>query len=129
MVELRAKKIDRIAEDIPPAKVTGPQSGDVLVIGWGSSYGAIAAATGELQREGHAVAHLHLRYIRPLPRGLNELFSGFQRLLVVEGNTGQLKTILRDHFSGPFEQFNQIEGRPFLIREVRSAIEELMGRD
>ena len=114
MVDLRAEKIDRIADDIPAAKAVGPDSGDVLVVGWGSSYGAIAAATGELQSEGHAVAHLHLRYIHPLPRGVGEMMQRFRRVLVVEGNSGQLKTILRDHFPIAFDQLNQIEGRPFL---------------
>ncbi len=129
MVAFRSDKIANIAHDIPEAEVSGPESGDVLVIGWGSTYGAIAAATNEMQREGLAVAHLQLRYINPLPRNLQQLFQCYQHVLVAETNTGQLKTVLRDHFELPFEQLNKVEGRPFLIREVRSAIQEILNRD
>ncbi len=128
MVALRAGKIAGIAKDIPLAEVVGPDSGEVLVVGWGSTYGAIAAATGELQREGYAVAHLHLRHINPLPRNVGEVFQHFQRILVTETNSGQLKTVLRDHFDLHFDQLNKVEGRPFLIREIRSAIQEIMNR-
>ncbi len=126
MVALRARKIDGIANDIPGPEVIGPDSGDVLVVGWGSTYGAIAAATGELRREGHSVAHLHLRYIHPLPRNMEEVFRRFRRVLVAETNSGQLKTVLRDQFNFDFRQLNKVEGQPFLIREVRSAIREIL---
>ena len=129
MVALRAGKIARIAMDVPPAEVVGAQRGDVLVVGWGSSYGAIAAAVEELHGEGRRVAHLHLRYLNPLPRNVGEVLERFDRVLVVEANCGQLKTILRDHFTASFFPFNKVDGRPFLIREVRTAIQELLSRE
>jgi len=129
MVALRADKVARIAADIPLAELVGAERGQVLVVGWGSSYGAIAAAVDELRREDQPVAHLHLRYLNPLPRNLGELFPRFERILIVEGNRGQLKTILRDQFTASFLQLNKVDGRPFLIREVRTAIQELLSRE
>ena len=129
MVELRAAKIAGIAADIPAAEVSGPESGDVLAVSWGSSYGAVAAAVGELQRNGRAVAHLHLRYLHPLPRGVGAAFERFRHVLVVEANLGQLTLVLRNQFSVPLHPFNTVEGRPLLIREVRAAIEEFFRRE
>jgi len=126
MVELRAKKIAHIAADIPEAEIVGPPSGKVLAFSWGSTYGAVAAATGELQREALSVSHLHLRYLNPFPRNTGELLERFDRVLVVEGNLGQLKMMLRNQFPARFEGLNKVEGRPFLIREVRTAIQELL---
>jgi 2-oxoglutarate ferredoxin oxidoreductase subunit alpha len=96
------------------------------VIGWGSTYGAIAAAVNELQADDQAVSHLHLRYLNPLPRDLGEILGCFERVLVVENNSGQLRSILRSRFALEIEGLNKVEGRPFLIREVRSAIEEML---
>ena len=79
MVLLRAEKIARIARDIPPAKVVGPEEGDLLVVGWGSTYGAIAAATDELRHAGHKVAHLHLRYLNPFPANLGEVLAKYKQ--------------------------------------------------
>ena len=129
MVAFRAGKIARIAMDVPPAEVVGAQRGEVLVVGWGSSYGAIAAAVEEMHGEGRSVGHLHLRYLNPLPRNTGEVLERFGRVLVVEGNCGQLKTILRDHFTASFFPLNKVDGRPFLIREVRTAIQELLNRE
>jgi len=129
MVAYRAAKIARIAADVPPAEVVGAEQGDVLVVGWGSSYGAIAAAVQELHAAGRSVAQLHLRYLNPLPQNTGETLARFRRILVVEGNCGQLKMILRDRFTASFFSLNQVAGRPFLIREVRTAIQELLDRE
>jgi 2-oxoglutarate ferredoxin oxidoreductase subunit alpha len=126
MVGLRQQKIAGIANDIPPAQVHGPASGKLLVVGWGSTHGAIAAAVRQLQAEGKPVSHVHLRYINPLPRNLGEVFSGFETILVLENNLGQLKTLLCSQFKGDIRACNKVEGRPFLIREVRAAIEEII---
>jgi 2-oxoglutarate/2-oxoacid ferredoxin oxidoreductase subunit alpha len=109
--------------------VVGAEPGDVLVVGWGSSYGAIAAAVEQLYQEGHRVAHLHLRYLNPLPQNTGEVLARFARILVVEGNCGQLKMLLRDQFTASFGACNKVDGRPLLIREVRTAIEELLRRE
>jgi 2-oxoglutarate ferredoxin oxidoreductase subunit alpha len=126
MVDLRARKIAGIAADIPPAEVNGPPSGRLLVIGWGSTHGAITAAVSQAQRSGHLVAHLHLRYLNPLPRDIGEVLARFERVLVVENNLGQLRLLLRSQFPRDMRGYNKVEGRPFLIREVRSAIEEAL---
>ena len=128
MVELRARKIAGIAEDIPPASVCGPEFGPLLVVGWGSTYGAIAAAVAELQREGRPVSHLHLRYLNPLPSNVGEILARFDHVLVPENNCGQLRMILRSQFPVEPESQCKVEGRPFLIREIRAKIEEILNR-
>ncbi len=129
MVRLRAEKIARIASDIPPVEVVGAEEGDVLVVGWGSTYGAIAAAVEQLHQEGHRVAHLHLRYLNPFPQNFGQTLGRFSRILVVEGNCGQLRMMLRSQFTASFFALNKLDGRPLLIREVRTAIEELLKRE
>jgi 2-oxoglutarate ferredoxin oxidoreductase subunit alpha len=126
MVELRAQKIAGIAQDIPSAQPTGSTQGDLLVIGWGSTYGAIVAAVKQARDEGHSVAHVHLRHLNPLPRNLGELMDNFRRILVPENNTGQLTTLLRSQFKVEITPLNKVEGRPFLIHEIRNTIEELL---
>ncbi len=126
MVELRARKVEGIAGDIPPATVDGPAQGELLVVGWGSTYGAIAAAVRQAQLEGHSVAHLHLRHLNPLPRNVESVLRGFRRVLVPENNTGQLATLLQSRFLLPVQSLPKVEGRPFLIRDIRNTIEELL---
>jgi 2-oxoglutarate ferredoxin oxidoreductase subunit alpha len=126
MVDLRARKIAGIADDIPPAQVEGEPTGDLLVVGWGSTYGAIAAAVKQASVEGHAVSHLHLRYLNPLPHKVGEILRGFHRVLVPENNLGQLSTLLRGRFLVDMTSWPKVEGRPFLIREIRNAIEEML---
>jgi 2-oxoglutarate ferredoxin oxidoreductase subunit alpha len=126
MVELRAAKIAGIAKDIPPAQLIGPAEGDLLVIGWGSTYGAIIAAVKQAQDEGHAVAHLHLRYLNPLPANLGEVLQRFKQVLVPENNLGQLVQVLRSRFPLAIRSLPKVEGRPFLIREIRNVIEEML---
>lgn len=129
MVRLRSAKIAGIAADIPAAEVAGPSAGRILAVGWGSTYGAVAAAVSGLQDQGHAVSHLHLRYLNPLPRNIGELLNAFERVLVIENNSGQLRSVLRSQFPREIEGLNKVEGRPFLIREIRSALEEMLNHD
>ena len=123
-----SKKIAGIANDIPLATVCGPDSGPLLIVGWGSTYGAIAAAVAGLQREGRLVSHLHLRHLNPLPSNVGDILSQFERVLVAENNCGQLRTILRSHFPTELESLHKVEGRPFLIREIQAKIEEILSR-
>ncbi len=127
MVSLRSQKIERIARDIPLAKVSGPAHGDLLVIGWGSTYGPIAAAVNEVQLAGKRVAHLHLHYLNPLPANLGSILANYKRILVPENNMGQLRLMLRDRFLVAAAGLCKVEGRPFRIREVREGIEQLLG--
>ena len=127
MVGLRARKIEGIAREIPPQQVTGKDRGDLLVIGWGSTYGAIAAATEEMLADGHSVAHAHLRYLNPFPANLGELLRRYRRILVPENNSGHLRSMIRDRFLVDAQGLQKVEGRPFRIREIRERMEALLG--
>jgi 2-oxoglutarate ferredoxin oxidoreductase subunit alpha len=124
MVKTREEKVNRIADYIPLQKLdSGAATGKVLVLGWGSTYGAIKSACAELQLEGHAVSHAHLRYIRPFPRNLGEILKGFDTVLVPEINNGQLIRIVRDQFFVDAIPYNKIKGVPItkteLVAELR----------
>ncbi len=123
MTELRATKIARIAEDIPEQAIDqGPDSGPMVVVGWGSSYGPISRAVGDLLSEGVQVSHVHLRHIWPLPRNLGDLLGGFERVLVPEMNMGQLVKLLRSEFLVPAEGLNKVSGKPLMIAEIEAAV-------
>jgi 2-oxoglutarate ferredoxin oxidoreductase subunit alpha len=124
---LRAQKIEGIARDIPPAQVDGPTRGNLLVIGWGSTYGAIAAAVDEVRHAGHQVAHLHLRYLHPFPANLGSILPRYKRILVPENNMGQLRSMLRDRFLVDAVGLPKVEGRPFRVWEIQEQIELLLG--
>ncbi len=122
MVRLRAEKIARIADRAEHAMLQeGPDDGDLLVIGWGSTYGPIRQATRNLKRAGKKVTHLHLRQLWPLPSGLEEKLRSFSHLVCAEMNTGQLTAILRSTYLLPVEAVTQINGRPFLVADLEAA--------
>jgi 2-oxoglutarate/2-oxoacid ferredoxin oxidoreductase subunit alpha len=124
MVELRARKTDGIAHDIPLARVDGDAKGDLLIVGWGSTHGAITTAVKLARAEGHSVSHLHLRHLNPLPSNVGEILRSFRKVLVPENNLGQLCLVLRSRFLVDAKPFPKVEGRPFLIREIRNVIQE-----
>ncbi len=126
MVHLRAEKIARVADDIPLAEIEGDQRGDVLVVGWGSTYGAIRAAVLRHRLKGHSVSHLHLRYINPMQKNVGEILSRFKIILVPELNLGQLIKILRSNYLVPAIGFNKIMGLPFQTEEIETKIDELL---
>jgi 2-oxoglutarate ferredoxin oxidoreductase subunit alpha len=124
MVKTREEKVNRIADYIPLQKLdSGASTGKVLVLGWGSTFGAIKSACHELQLEGQAISHAHLRYIRPFPRNLGEILKGFDKVLVPEINNGQLIKIIRDQFLVDAIPYNKIKGVPItkteLVAEIR----------
>jgi 2-oxoglutarate ferredoxin oxidoreductase subunit alpha len=124
MVKTREEKVNRIADYIPLQKLdSGAATGKVLVLGWGSTFGAIKSACHELQLEGQAVSHAHLRYIRPFPRNLGEILKGFDKVLVPEINNGQLIRIIRDLYLVDAIPYNKIKGVPItkteLVAEIR----------
>ena len=124
MVKTREEKVNRIADYIPLQKLdSGASTGKVLVLGWGSTFGAIKSACHELQLEGQAVSHAHLRYIRPFPKNLGEIIKGFDKVLVPEINNGQLIKIIRDQFLVDAIPYNKIKGVPItkteLVAEIR----------
>jgi 2-oxoglutarate ferredoxin oxidoreductase subunit alpha len=127
MVKLRAEKVARIANDIPPLEVLGdPEGGDLLVIGWGSTYGAIDQAVGRVRRRGGKVSAAHLRYLNPFPANLGQVLSRFEKVLVPEMNMGQLRLVLRGRFLVDAVGLNKIQGQPFKIKEIEKKIEELL---
>ena len=128
MTDVRKAKIDGVAKDIPAQAVDqGDSKGKVAVVGWGSTYGPISRAVGNLRREGKAVSHIHLRHLWPLPRNLGELLKGFDQVIVPEMNTGQLITMLRNQYLVPAEGLNKVMGRPFTISEIEAAIRSKLG--
>ncbi len=127
MIKLRASKVERIANDIPLAVVEGNDSGDVLVVGWGGTYGTIKTAVEKKRKEGKSVSHLHLRYINPLPKNVGEILPRFKTILVPEINLGQLSKILREKFLIPAVGLNKVQGLPFRSIEIEHKIDEIVG--
>jgi 2-oxoglutarate ferredoxin oxidoreductase subunit alpha len=127
MIKLRAEKIERIAEDIPLQEVEGEKSGDLLVIGWGSTYGAIKSAVANARERGLSVSQAHLRYVNPFPRNLGEILRSYKQVLVPEINNGQLITLLRAKYLVPAVGFNVIKGLPLPADEIETRIDELLG--
>jgi 2-oxoglutarate ferredoxin oxidoreductase subunit alpha len=127
MVKIRQQKIDNIADYIPEQKIdNGPEKGKVLVIGWGSTYGAIKSAVAEIISEGHAVSHLHLRYVRPFPKNLGDIIKNFEKVLIPELNNGQLVKIIRDKYLVDAKGFNKIMGIPFAKSELVEEIKKML---
>lgn len=126
MTDERQAKIDGIARDIPPAEVHGDPEGDLLVVGWGGTYGALRAAVNRAREAGKRVSHLHLRYIRPFPRNLAEIFPKFKQVLVPELNLGQLQTLLRAKYLVNAIGMHKVQGRPFMVSELEHKINELV---
>jgi len=124
MTALRAEKMDRIAEDQPAASVAaGAESGDLVVVGWGATYGALRAATEDLCAEGHNVGHVHLTQLWPLPRGLDDLLKSYRQVIVAELNTGQLRALIRDRYLIDARGLNQVTGQPFSAGTVYAALQ------
>lgn len=127
MSETRAAKIAGIANDVPELSVEeGDSSGKLLVLGWGSTYGAIRAAVRQCRERGLDVSHAHLRYLNPLPRNLAALLGGFQRVLIPEMNLGQLVRIIRAEYMFPAESYAKIEGQPFKVDEIVARVRQLL---
>jgi 2-oxoglutarate ferredoxin oxidoreductase subunit alpha len=122
MTRLRAAKIAGIAHDIPPTDVDDPDGADVLVIGWGSTYGAIAAGVQRVRARGHKVAQAHLMHLNPFPADLGAVLGRYQRVLVPEVNLGQLSRLLRAEFLVDAISFTQVQGIPFRAAAMEAAI-------
>jgi 2-oxoglutarate/2-oxoacid ferredoxin oxidoreductase subunit alpha len=123
---LRQAKIAGIADDIPALEVYGPESGDLLVVGWGSTYGAIRSAVERLQAEGWSVAHAQIRHLNPFPANTEQVLRSYKRVLVPEINLGQLSMLFRARYLIDVVGYNQERGKPFRIIEIKQAAEELL---
>ena len=127
MVAERAEKVARIAKDVPLLHVQGEQSGKLLVVGWGGTYGHIASAFHDLREAGEKVSYTHFDFINPLPENTREIFSVFETVLVCELNSGQFANYLRSKFPEfRFEKFNKVQGQPFLVSELTEAIKQYL---
>jgi 2-oxoglutarate ferredoxin oxidoreductase subunit alpha len=125
MVQMRAEKVARVAVDIPDLEVFGQPEGRLLVIGWGSTYGAITSAIEQLQRLGRSVSSVHLRHLNPFPRNLGDIIGRFDRVLVPELNMGQLVLLLRARYLAPVISYPKVKGKPFKISELTARMEEV----
>jgi 2-oxoglutarate ferredoxin oxidoreductase subunit alpha len=126
MINTRAKKVANIANDIPPQPLDGPESGDLLVLSWGGTYGACATAVHNMQAVDRAVTHCHLRYLNPLPKDLSDILKRFKMVLIPELNMGQLSVIIRSRFLIDTVGLNKVQGKPFSVAEVEAKIDELL---
>ncbi|MBS1687604.1 MAG: 2-oxoacid:acceptor oxidoreductase subunit alpha [Bacteroidetes bacterium] len=127
MVKIRQAKVDMIANYIPQQTLdSGPEKGDVLVLGWGSTYGAIKSAVATLQSQGKSVAHAHLRHMRPFPSNLGDILHNYKKVLIPELNNGQLIKIIRDKYLVDAIGYNKIKGVPLTRSELVSAISEML---
>jgi 2-oxoglutarate ferredoxin oxidoreductase subunit alpha len=126
MIELREQKVARIAQQLPPIEVTGDDRGDLLIIGWGGTEGAIAAAVQQARADGLAVSSIHLRHLNPFPPNLGEVLGRFERVLVAELNGGQLAMLLRARFLVPARSLTKLQGQPFKVSEIRARIDAVL---
>ncbi len=128
MTLLRQDKIDRIASDIPRTHVFGdPEGGEMLVLGWGSTFGSIRQAVHFLRESGRKVSHVHLRYINPLPADLDEVLRRYDHILLPEMNLGQLSLVLRAKTLLPIQPFSKVQGKPFQVEEIVARVEQMLG--
>jgi 2-oxoglutarate ferredoxin oxidoreductase subunit alpha len=123
---LRQEKVARIADDIPEVVPFGPSSGDLLVLGWGSTYGAIRSAVERLQAEGRSVAHAHLRHLNPFPRNLGEVVTSYRKVLIPEVNLGQLLLLVRARYLVDAIGYDKVRGKPFRIAEIQDEAERIL---
>ncbi len=127
MTHLRAEKVELITKEMGPLDLLGDESGDVLLVGWGGTFGALRQAAGVLREQGKRVSHVHLRYIHPLNPRLGPLLGNFQHVLVPELNMGQLSMVLRAKYLVDAKGLNKVQGLPFKVNEITSAVERLLG--
>jgi len=118
MVKLRAAKVAGMVQDVPELEIFGPASGDVLLLGWGGTFGAIISAAETLQKEGYAVSSAHLRYLNPFPKNLGEILSRFKQVIVPELNLGQLALLIRAKYLVDAKPLSKVQGKPFRIQEI-----------
>jgi 2-oxoglutarate ferredoxin oxidoreductase subunit alpha len=127
MVRTRAEKVRRVGQEIPPTSINGPATGDLLVVGWGGTYGSITAAVEQAQTAGKSVASVHLRHLNPLPPDLGHILREYRKVLVPEINSGQLVRVLRAEYLVDAVGFNRVRGLPLASEEIYEAIIQLLG--
>jgi len=126
MTDLREWKIRNIANDIPELEVYGDEEAELLVLGWGSTFGAIRAAAKRVRKDGFSVATAHLRYLNPFPANLGDVLNQYRYVLVPEINMGQLRKMIRAEYLVPAMGFNKVKGLPFRVSEIENKIREIV---
>ncbi|MDB4671584.1 2-oxoacid:acceptor oxidoreductase subunit alpha [Pirellulaceae bacterium] len=126
MTDVRSQKVANAAELIGDQTVQGPETGELLVLSWGGTYGACATAVQQCQNNGHSVAHAHLRWLNPFPKNLESILKSYRRVLIPELNMGQLKTLIRSQFLIEAIGFNKVQGKPFGVSELVHEIESVI---
>ncbi len=128
MIHLRAAKVEAIVQDVPDAIPAGDPEGDLLLVGWGSTFGAITAALHAARKRGRKVGHVHLRHLNPLPKNLGEVMKRYRKVVVPEMNLGQLLWVLRAKYLVDAQGFNKVQGKPFKQSEIEAKIEEVLAQ-
>jgi 2-oxoglutarate ferredoxin oxidoreductase subunit alpha len=125
--EIREEKVQRVVDLVPDLEVCGDENGDVLVVGWGGTYGHLISTVRQLRREGKDVSLAHFNYIKPLPKNTEEVFKRFKKIIVCELNLGQFAAYLRDKMPGfRYYQANKVKGLPFTVAELKESINKLL---
>ena len=127
MVDKRKEKIDGVQKDVPDMIVEGDQNGELLVLGWGSTYGAIKEAIRHIKEKGYNASQAHIRYIHPFPKNLGDILIRFKKVLIPELNMGQMATVIRSTYLRDVIQFNKVQGQPFKVAEIESKLIEVLG--
>ena len=122
MTKLREQKVLNVAQDLPPTAINGASEGDLLVVGWGGTWGAITTAVNTLQDQGHSISSVHLRHICPMPNDLGAIIKNYKKVVVPELNNGQLVRLLRDAYLVDAQGINKIQGKPFTETELVEAL-------
>ena len=125
MIELRKQKVEGIANSLPPLEINGPNSGELLVLGWGGTKGSITAAVEQVRKDGLDVSQVHLRHLNPFPNDLGDVLKSFKKVLLPELSDGHLALLLRAKYLVDIQMLNKIEGQPFKIIELTDAITKL----
>ena len=126
MCRLRAAKVEAVGQEIPDVEAAGDASGDLLIVGWGSTYGAITVAMKAQRAKGHKIGHVHLRWLNPLPKNLGDVLKRYKKILVPEMNLGQLLMVLRAKYLVDAQGYSKIQGKPFRQSELEAKIEEVL---
>jgi len=126
MTRMRAEKIERITDDIPPTEIEGKKTGDLLLVGWGSTYGAIKTAVEHKLAEGKSVSRIHIKHLNPLPKDLGGILKSFKHVLIPEINAGQLVNVIRARYMVPAIGFGKVQGLPFVASEIEQKIDQIL---
>lgn len=127
MVHKRKQKIENVKNDIPDLAVEGDESGELLVLGWGSTYGAIKEAVRHIKTKGYNASQAHLKYLNPLPKNLGDVLGKFNKVIIPELNLGQMASVIRSTYLREVIQFNKVQGQPFKVIEIENKLIEVLG--